>query len=167
LDDSYTWANEWYKVGRGGGSRVQVFRGSFEHSVDAKGRVSVPSRFREIIADRYEGKLVLTMDLDKCVMVYPLEEWERVEEKIKALPQSQKEVKDYTRFIFSNASECELDKQGRILIPPSLRERAGLNKSVMVVGIIDKMEIWDRTAWDARRSQTGDKIGEVLSALGL
>jgi MraZ protein len=144
-----------------------MFRGSFEHSVDSKGRVSVPSKFREIISERFEGKLILTMDLDNCIMVYPVEEWERVEEKIKALPQSQKEVKDYMRFIFSNASECELDRQGRILIPPALRERAGLNKSVMVVGIINKMEIWDRAAWEARHSQTGDKIGEVLSSLGL
>ena len=144
-----------------------MFRGSFEHSVDSKGRVSVPSRFREILAERYEGKLVLTMDFDKCIMVYPLEEWERVEEKIKSLPQSQKEVKDYTRFVFSNASECELDKQGRILIPPTLREGAGISKSVMVVGILNKMEIWNKGSWDTRKSQTGDKIGEVLSTLGL
>jgi len=144
-----------------------MFRGSFEHSVDSKGRVSVPSRFRDIIAERYEGKLVLTMDFDKCIMVYPLEEWERVEEKIKSLPQSQKEVKDYTRFVFSNATECELDKQGRILIPPPLREGARISKSVMVVGILNKMEIWDKGAWDTRKSQTGDKIGEVLSTLGL
>ena len=144
-----------------------MFRGSFEHSVDSKGRVSVPSRFRDILAERYEGKLVLTMDFDKCIMVYPLEEWERIEEKIKALPQSQKEVKDYTRFVFSNATECELDKQGRILLPPPLREGARITKSVMVVGIINKMEIWDTNAWEARKSQTGDKIGEVLSSLGL
>jgi len=144
-----------------------MFRGSFEHSVDSKGRVSVPSRFRELLAERYEGKLVLTMDFDKCIMVYPLGEWERVEEKIKSLPQSQKEVKDYTRFVFSNATECELDKQGRILIPPPLREGARISKSVIVVGILNKMEIWDKGAWDTRKSQTGDKIGEVLSTLGL
>lgn len=144
-----------------------MFRGSFEHSVDAKGRVSVPSRFRDIIAERYEGKLVLSMDFDNCITVYPLEEWERVEEKIRSLPQMQKEVKDFMRFVFSTATECELDKQGRILIPPALRERAGINKSVMVVGIISKMEIWDSSAWEARRSQNGEKIGEVLSTLGL
>ena len=144
-----------------------MFRGSFEHSVDTKGRVSVPSKFREIIADRYEGKLVLTMDLDRCIMVYPLEEWERVEEKIKAMPQSRPEVKDYMRFIFSNAAECELDRQGRILIPPPLRESARIAKGVIVVGMLNKMEIWDKSAWDARKSQTSDKIGEVLSALGL
>jgi len=144
-----------------------MFRGSFEHNVDSKGRVSVPSKFRDIIAERYEGKLVLSIDLDRCVTVYPLEEWERVEEKIRSVPQMQKEVKDYMRFVFSSATECELDRQGRILIPPALRERAGISKSVMVVGIIGKMEIWDKAAWDARKSQGGDKIGEVLSTLGL
>lgn len=144
-----------------------MFRGSFEHSVDSKGRVSIPSKFRDLISDRYEGKLVLTMDFDNCITVYPLEEWERVEEKIRSLPQMQKEVKEFMRFVFSTATECELDKQGRILIPPSLREQAKINKSVMVVGIIGKMEIWDKEAWEARRSQNGDKIGEVLSTLGL
>jgi MraZ protein len=144
-----------------------MFRGSFEHSVDSKGRVSVPSRFREIFSERYEGKLVLTMDFDKCIMAYPLEEWERVEEKIKALPQSQKEVKDYMRHVFSNAAECELDKQGRILIPPALREGARISKAVLIVGMLDKMEIWDKAAWDARKSQSGDKISEELSSLGL
>ena len=144
-----------------------MFRGSFEHSVDSKGRVSVPSRFRDILAERYEGKLVLTMDFDKCIMAYPLEEWERVEEKIKSLPQSQKEVKDFTRFVFSNATECELDKQGRVLIPAAHRDHAGILKNVMLVGIIDKIEIWDAKAWEARNSQNGDKIGEALAALGL
>ncbi|MDH4164385.1 MAG: division/cell wall cluster transcriptional repressor MraZ [Nitrospirota bacterium] len=144
-----------------------MFRGSFEHSVDSKGRVSVPSKFRDIVADRYEGKLVLTMDYDNCVAVYPLEEWERFEEKIKALPQTQKEVKDFVRFLFSSATECELDRQGRILIPPALRDSAGISKSVMVVGIINKMEIWSKAAWDARKSQSGDKISEALSSLGL
>jgi MraZ protein len=144
-----------------------MFRGSFEHNVDSKGRVSVPSKFRDIIAERYEGKLVLSIDLDRCVTVYPLEEWERVEEKIRSVPQMQKEVKDYMRFVFSAATECELDRQGRILIPPALRERAGISKSVVVVGIINKIEVWDRATWDARRSQNSDKIGEVLASLGL
>ena len=144
-----------------------MFRGSFEHNVDSKGRVSVPSKFRDIIAERYEGKLVLSIDLDRCVTVYPLEEWEQVEKKIQNVPQMQKEVKDYMRFVFSSATECELDRQGRILIPPALRERAGITKSVVVVGIINKIEVWDRVTWDARRSQNSDKIGEALASLGL
>ena len=164
--DSYTLRNsgiKWGRVEKG----CWMFRGSFEHSVDSKGRVSVPSRFREILAERYEGKLVLTKDHDNCVMAYPLEEWERLEDKIKALPQSQPEVRDYMRNFFSNAAECELDRQGRILIPPALREKARISKAVMVVGMLNKMEIWDRSAWEARKPQTGDKIGEALSTLGL
>ncbi len=143
-----------------------MFRGSFEHSVDSKGRVSVPSRFREIFAERYDGRLVLAMDLDRCLTAYPLEEWERLEEKIKGLPMMQKEVKDFMRYFFSSASECELDKQGRILIPPALREKAGINKSVMLVGIINKIEIWDSAVWKARKSENGDAIGKALGGLG-
>ncbi len=144
-----------------------MFRGSAEHTVDSKGRVSMPVKFREIISDRYEGKLVLTMDFDRCLAVYPLEEWEKLEEKIKTLPMMQKEVKDFMRFFFSSATECELDKQGRILIPPGHRESAGIAKSVMLVGIMNKIEIWDAKAWEARNIQNGDKIGEALAALGL
>lgn len=144
-----------------------MFRGSYEHTVDAKGRVSVPAKFRDIIADRYDGKLVLCMDYDRCLTVYPLEEWERLEEKIKALSLIKQEVKEFRRFLLSSATECELDKQGRILIPPSHRQHAGIAKSVTLVGIIDKIEIWDAKAWEARNIQNGDKIGEALAALGL
>ncbi|HAR45231.1 MAG: cell division/cell wall cluster transcriptional repressor MraZ [Nitrospirae bacterium GWC2_57_13] len=144
-----------------------MFRGSFEHTMDSKGRVSVPAKFRDIIADRYDGRLVLALDFDRCLAVYPLEEWEKLEEKIRTLPMMQKEVKEFMRFFFSSASECELDKQGRILIPPTLRERAAINKTVLLVGIINKIEIWDSAVWDARNSQNLDKIGETLSSLGL
>lgn len=145
----------------------RMFRGSFEHTVDAKGRVSVPAKFRELISERYDGRLVMAMDFDRCLTVYPLEEWERLEEKIKALPMMQKEVKDFMRFFFSTATECELDRQGRILIPPVLRERAGINKNVVVLGIINKIEIWDLHLWHARNSQNADTIGAALAALGL
>lgn len=144
-----------------------MFRGGFEHTVDAKGRVSVPAKFREIITDCYNGRLVIALDFDNCLAVYPLEEWERLEEKIKGLPMMQKEVKDFMRFFFSSATECELDRQGRILIPPTLRERAGINKIVMVVGIITKIEIWDIKAWQARALQNADKISATLASLGL
>jgi len=144
-----------------------MFRGSFEHTVDSKGRVSVPSKFRDIIADRFEGRLVLAMDYDKCLMVYPLEEWEKLEEKIKTLSAVKQEVKDFRRFLLSSATECELDKQGRILLPAGHRDHAGIKKNVMLVGIIEKIEIWDANAWEARNSQNGDKIGEALAALGL
>ncbi len=144
-----------------------MFRGSYEHTVDSKGRVSVPSKFREIIADRYEGRLVLAMDYDRCLTVYPLEEWEKLEDKIRNLPTMKKEVRDFMRFLLASATECELDKQGRVLITPAHRQHAGITKNVTLVGIIDKIEIWDSKAWEARNTQNGDKIGEALAALGL
>jgi MraZ protein len=144
-----------------------MFRGKFEHNVDSKGRVSVPAKFRDIIADRYGGKLVLAMDYDKCLTVYPLEEWEKLEEKIKTLSMMKQEAKDFRRFLLSSATECELDKQGRVLIPSAHREHAGISKNVTLVGIIDKIEIWDVKTWEARNTQNGNKIGEALAALGL
>jgi MraZ protein len=144
-----------------------MFRGSFEHTVDSKGRVSVPAKFREIIADRYDGHLVLAMDYDRCLTVYPLEEWEKLEDKIRNLPTMKKEVKDFMRFLLASATECELDKQGRVLIPSTHRDHAGITKNVLLVGIIDKIEIWDAKAWEARNSENGDKIGEALAELGL
>ena len=107
------------------------------------------------------------MDYDRCLTVYPLEEWERLEEKIKTLSLMKQEVKDFRRFLLSSATECELDKQGRILIPPAHREHAAIAKNVMLVGIIEKIEIWDVKTWEARNLQNGDKIGEALAALGL
>jgi MraZ protein len=154
---------KWEMVGLTGES---MFRGSFEHTVDSKGRVSVPSKFRDIIADRYDGRLVLAMDYDECLTVYPLEEWEKLEEKIKTLSLVKQEVKDFRRFLLSSATECELDKQGRILLPSPHREHAGIAKNVMLIGIIDKIEVWDVKTWEARNSQNGNKIGEALAALG-
>jgi MraZ protein len=144
-----------------------MFRGRYEHTVDVKGRVSVPSKFRDIIAERYDGKLVLAMDYDKCLTVYPLEEWEKLEEKIKTLSLMKQEAKDFRRFLLSSATECELDKQGRILIPPTHRQHAEIAKNVTLIGIIDKIEIWDVKLWEARSHQNGDKIGEAVAALGL
>jgi MraZ protein len=155
---------KWVTVGTTGRN---MFRGSYEHTVDSKGRVSVPSKFRDIIADRYDGRLVLAMDYDHCLTVYPLEEWERLEEKIKSLSLMKQEAKDFRRFLLSSATECELDKQGRILIPPAHRGHAGISKNVTLLGIIDKIEIWDTRAWEARNIQNGDKISEALAALGL
>jgi MraZ protein len=107
------------------------------------------------------------MDYDHCLTVYPLEEWEKLEEKIKTLPMMKQEVKDFRRFLLSSAIESEMDKQGRLLLPPAHREHAGISKIVMLVGIIDKIEIWDVKAWETRNSQNGDKIGNALAALGL
>lgn len=147
-----------------------MFIGRYLHTIDSKGRVSVPVKFREILTERYEEKLIITSDFDKCLVAYPTEEWRLIEEKTKSLPMMQAEVKDFMRFFYSRAVECVMDRQGRILIPPSLREYAALNKEVILIGMFNKIEIWDNKKWEEKESkipQSLGKISETLSSLGL
>lgn len=144
-----------------------MFKGSFQFTIDAKGRVSIPSRFREILAERYEEKLVVTNDLDNCLVAFPFEEWSLIEQKIRDLPSSAPDVKAFMRFIYSRATECELDRQGRVLIPPPLREYAQLKRDVVIVGMGHKMEIWDPSLWEmAVRPERFPAISETLFKLG-
>ncbi|MEK6682163.1 MAG: division/cell wall cluster transcriptional repressor MraZ [Nitrospirota bacterium] len=147
-----------------------MFIGRYLHTIDSKGRVSVPVKFRETLTERYEEKLIITSDFDQCLVAYPTEEWRLIEEKTKSLPMMQAEVKDFMRFFYSRAVECVMDRQGRILIPPSLREYAALNKEVVLIGMFNKIEIWDNKKWEAKESkipQSLGKISETLSSLGL
>lgn len=144
-----------------------MFQGRFVHNIDTKGRVSIPAKFREIIAERYENKLILTNDFDKCIVAYPPDEWEMIIEKVKALPMK-KEVKIFQRYFISAAMEGELDRQGRILIPPTLRNHAGLNKEVCLAGLGNWIEIWDRKEWEkAMMLEDKDRVREVLAELGI
>ncbi len=144
-----------------------MFQGRFVHNIDTKGRISIPAKFREIIAERYENKLILTNDFDKCIVAYPPDEWEMLIEKVKALPMK-KEVKIFQRYFISAAMEGELDRQGRILIPPTLRNHAGLNKEVCLAGLGNWMEIWDRKEWEkAMMLEDKDRVREVLAELGI
>ena len=146
-----------------------MFLGRFQHTVDSKGRVSIPRKFREVLADRYEEKLIVTTDLDQCLAAYPMEEWRLIEEKAKQLPSMQKEVKEWLRFFYSGAVECELDRQGRILLSPSLREYARLKKDIVMLGMFKKIEIWDAKRWKEREAQMPknfEKIGEALAGFG-
>jgi MraZ protein len=124
-----------------------MFRGRYEHSIDQKGRISVPSRFREILATQYDERLIVT-NFDQCLWAYPVAEWKKVEEKVAALPQLKAEVKALQRFFISAASEAPLDKQGRILIPPTLREYADLNRDCVMVGMSQRIEIWSLERWN-------------------
>lgn len=146
-----------------------MFLGRFQHTVDSKGRVSIPRKFREVLSDRYEDKLIVTTDLDQCLAAYPMEEWRLIEEKAKQLPSMQKEVKDWLRFFYSGAVECELDRQGRILLSPSLREYARLSKDIVMLGMVKKIEIWDAKRWKekvAKMPENFEKIGEALAGFG-
>jgi len=146
-----------------------MFLGRYEHTVDSKGRVSVPMKIREILTDRYEEKLIVTADFDLCLVGYPISEWQRIQEKAQSLPTMQKEVKDWLRFCYSYATECQLDRQGRILLTSSLRDYARLNKDVVMLGLSNKIEIWDPKRLKEKESQMPknfEKIGDALASLG-
>ena len=146
-----------------------MFRGRYEHTVDNKGRLSIPSRFRDLLGDRYSDHLIVT-NFDRCLVAYPKEEWEILERKAASLPQLKKEVKAFQRYFISGAAECPLDKQGRILIPPTLREYAGLERDVVVVGMLKKIEVWSASRWKEAFSasqKSFEEISDVLAELGI
>ena len=129
---------------------MPAFSGKYYYTVDPKGRVIIPSPFREIIFTNYSTKLYVTNDVvDRCLHIYPQEEWNRLEEKVRKLPQMLDEVKYFKRRVIASALEVELDKQGRILIPAAHREDAGMASDIVIVGQIEKIELWDRKEWDA------------------
>jgi len=122
-----------------------VFKGTYRYRIDPKGRVPVPPAFRRSLPEGRAG-LVVTL-LDQCLAVYPSSEWERLEGQLAALPAFSKTVKALTRVLTSRAADCELDVQGRILLPPSLREAAGLGAEAVVVGVLNRLEVWSPDAW--------------------
>jgi MraZ protein len=118
--------------------------GEFEHTIDDKNRLTLPARFRQALT----GGLVVTRGMDGCLYVYPRDEWEAtVESRLRVLDPLSREGRVMQRFFFSGAAEAELDKQGRVMIPPALAQHAGLGREVVVAGIRDHLEIWDRAAW--------------------
>jgi len=130
-----------------------IFRGRFEYTIDPKGRVNIPSRFREQLSDTGMESVVIT-NYSGCLYVYPAEEWERIEEKLASKVSSVNRKKNaFVRFFVGGAVEVSPDKQGRILIPPSLRSYAGLDKEVVILGMPNRFEIWDRQRWDVEVSR--------------
>lgn len=146
-----------------------MFRGRFEHGIDGKGRLAVPSKFREILSEHYDERLIIT-NFDGCLWAYPAAEWQKIEDKVAALPQSGDVVKALQRVFISAAVECTFDGSGRILIPPTLRDYAGISKDVVLVGMTNRIEIWSREKW-ARALENSqkdlEKMGDKLAELGL
>ena len=146
-----------------------MFRGRYEHTIDKKGRISIPSRYREILSARADDSLIVT-NFDSCLVAFPKEEWEILEKKAAKLPQMKPEVKALQRYFISGAIECPIDKQGRIMIPQSLRKFADLEKEVVLVGLTKKFEIWAKAKWEAEFDQARDKFensGDILGDLGI
>lgn len=141
-----------------------MFMGEYNHSVDAKGRLIVPSKFREQLGNEF----VVTKGLDGCLFVYSKSEWENIEEKFRNVPLTTKDARKFARFFFAGAASCEVDKQGRILLPVVLREYAGIEKDVVSVGVFNRVEIWDKDKWQESNSYDDmDEIAEHMADLGL
>ena len=141
-----------------------MFMGEYNHSIDTKGRLIIPSRFREELGDEF----VVTKGLDGCLFVFPNSEWQAFEEKLKTLPLTNKSARQFARFFVAGATPCELDKQGRILLPQTLREFAGLEKDVVLTGMLNRVEIWSKAQWLTNNSYDNmDDIAEQMTDLGL
>ncbi len=143
-----------------------MFIGEYEHNVDAKGRIIMPAKLREDIGDKF----IITKGLDGCLFAYSQVEWANFEEKLKALPLAQKNARNFVRFFLSGAVECEIDKQGRFLIPANLREHAGLDKEIVIIGVGTRLEIWNREVWKNYSSDdniSADEIAENMTMLGI
>lgn len=135
--------------------------GQYEHTIDAKGRVIIPAKFREELGDRF----VLTKGLDNCLFVYSLEEWKNIEAKLKTLPLTKKDARAFTRFFLAGAVECEIDKQGRILIPANLRSHAKIEKDVIFIGVSTRVEIWSREVWEEYSNNMDVSFEEIAEHL--
>jgi MraZ protein len=146
-----------------------MFRGRFEHTIDSKGRVSIPAKYRELLLEEHDERLIIT-NFDRCLVAYPYEEWRNVEEKINSLSMVKKEAKAFQRFFVSGATECPIDKLGRILIPPTLRSYAQLEKDVVFAGMLKKFEIWSKERFLQEIKgveENFEGMGDTLAALGL
>ncbi|AOO61452.1 cell division protein MraZ [Bacillus velezensis M27] len=134
-----------------------MFMGEYRHTIDAKGRMIVPAKFREGLGEQF----VLTRGLDQCLFGYPMNEWKLIEEKLKALPLTKKDARAFTRFFFSGATECELDKQGRVNIASSLLNYAKLEKECVVIGVSNRIELWSKVIWEQYTEEQEDSFAEI------
>jgi MraZ protein len=143
-----------------------MFRGQFEHAIDEKGRLSIPAKFREAL--RKEKTLVLTSS-DAYLTAYPLKEWRALEDRLRANPKFKREQRDFLRFVYSSAEDVAMDSQGRILVPQGLRQRAGIMREVIIIGMMDTIEIWDKGRWGAKvaSAPSPEELSAKLGELGI
>ncbi len=146
------------RVGFGG---EHMFMGEYQHALDEKGRVTIPARLREGLGERF----VITRGLDQCLFAYPMEEWSRIEQKLKELPFTRGDARAFTRLFFSGAMEVEMDKQSRVLIPQNLREYAGIQKEAMIIGVSNRVEVWSEPLWRQYSNDANQSFEEVAEKL--
>lgn len=138
-----------------------MLMGEYAHSLDSKGRLILPAKFREELGEFF----IATKGLDNCLFLYGKDEWAILEGKLKQLPLAKPEARAFVRFFFAGAAELDCDKQGRFLLPPNLREYAGLEKDVVLIGVSNRIEIWDRQAWDNYNENISPTVTEIASTL--
>lgn len=158
----------WRKVGRCGILEVEsgrgdlhMFMGEYHHTIDEKGRMIIPAKFREDLGSNF----VITRGLDQCLFVYPESEWKQLEEKLKVLPFTKKDARAFTRFFFSGATECELDKQGRVNIASPLRQFAQLEKECIVIGVSNRVEVWSKSTWEEYFAKSEESFSEIAEGI--
>ena len=141
-----------------------MLMGEFEHTLDTKGRISMPAKLRKDMGDAF----ILTKGLDGCLFAFSSEEWVNFETKLKSLPLSDKNARNFVRFFLAGATECEIDKQGRFLIPSNLRQAANLEKDAVIIGVGTRLEIWNKSTWKSKDEEiSADEIAENMTMLGI
>lgn len=143
-----------------------MFMGEYYHNIDSKGRAIIPAKFRE-----EPGKtFILTKGLDKCLVIYTMEDWKVFEEKMKQFPTTDEGVRRFFHFLFSGACECETDSQGRIIIPQNLRKYANISKEIVSIGVVNKVEIWSKSNWETYNDEDNfidNELAERMAELGI
>ncbi|HEX7056045.1 MAG TPA: division/cell wall cluster transcriptional repressor MraZ [Bacilli bacterium] len=138
-----------------------MFMGEYQHSIDDKGRLFIPVKFRDALGPSF----IITRGLDRCLFVYPRQEWTQMEQKLKSLPLMKSDARAFTRFFFSGATECELDKQGRVNMPKNLVEHAKLEKECVVIGVSNRVEIWSKEIWHDYAKASEESFNEIAEKL--
>lgn len=139
-----------------------MFRGECSLSLDAKGRLVIPSRYRERLAELCGGKLIVTISLlERCLVVYPYARWQRIEDELKDLPTLDRKAQSVIHLLIGHAADCDMDANGRVLLSQTLRKFAGLDKRIMMVGQVDKFELWDEAGWNLRRDELLDNVSQL------
>lgn len=138
-----------------------MLMGEYQHALDGKGRLTIPAKFREVLGDSF----VLTRGMEGCVFGYSVPEWEKLEGKLTSLPLNRKEARMFMRFFYSAASVCSLDKQGRILVPQTLRTYADIQKECTVIGVVNRIEIWDHSRWTDYNQAAGENFDELAEKM--
>lgn len=143
-----------------------MFYGEFQHTLDPKGRIIIPSTYR----DELKGKFMIAKGLEQCLFIFSAPQWNSLVDKLQTLPLSDNTARDFNRYFFSSAAECEMDKQSRILVPPGLRKHAGIEKDISIIGVGSRVEVWDKDKWEnyiQGENLSPDNIAKAFTMLGI